>query len=65
MLNFISNLCTYGHNLGANLHRVQIVHMNTALSKVGEIAEHALTCRICLRKVNKLDSKIFGGVAFT
>ena len=46
---------------GANLHRVQIVHMNTALSKVREIAEHALTCRICLRKVNKLDSKIFGG----
>ena len=52
-----------GANLhpGANLHRVQIVHMNTALSKVREIAEHALTCRICLRKVNKLDSKIFGG----
>ena len=49
----------------ANLHRVQIVHMNTALSKVREIAEHALTCRICLKKVNKLDSKIFGGVAFT
>ena len=44
---------------GANLHRVQIVHMITVLSRVMKIAEHALTCRICLRKVNKLDSKFW------